>query len=71
MLFYRKDLFEDPKVKRMYYEKYKKQLAVPKDFDSYNEMVKFFYQSQFEPFANGIWYERYFRQDQNLLPWSF
>lgn len=42
MLFYRKDLFEDPKIKRLYYEKNKKQLSVPEDFDSYNEIVRFF-----------------------------
>lgn len=42
MLFYRKDLFEDPKIKRLYYEKTKKQLSVPEDFDSYNEIVRFF-----------------------------
>ena len=45
MLFYRKDLFEDPKVKRMYYEKFKKQLAVPADFESFNEIAAFFTQS--------------------------
>ncbi len=49
MLFYRKDLFEDPKIKRMYYEKYKKQLSLPKDFEAYNELVQFFSRSQFVP----------------------
>ncbi|MDF2722309.1 MAG: LacI family transcriptional regulator [Paenibacillus sp.] len=42
MLFYRKDIFEDPKIKRLYYEKTKKQLSVPEDFDSFNEIVQFF-----------------------------
>ncbi|MCZ8515817.1 extracellular solute-binding protein [Paenibacillus filicis] len=47
MLFYRKDLFEDPKIKRIYYEKYKKQLAIPEDFETYNEVIKFFSKSHF------------------------
>ncbi|MBN8236382.1 extracellular solute-binding protein [Halobacillus kuroshimensis] len=42
MLFYRKDLFEDPKIKRMFYETYKKQLTIPEDFESMNEIVHFF-----------------------------
>ncbi|MRN52295.1 extracellular solute-binding protein [Paenibacillus monticola] len=45
MLFYRKDLFEDQMIKRMYFEKYKKHLTVPTDYTSYNELVKFFSRS--------------------------
>ncbi|PUA40706.1 LacI family transcriptional regulator [Paenibacillus elgii] len=48
MLFYRKDLFEDPKIKRMYYEKYKKQLTLPQDFASYLDLTRFFTKSQFK-----------------------
>ncbi|MFE0558025.1 extracellular solute-binding protein [Paenibacillus sp. NPDC058910] len=47
MLFYRTDLFEDPKIKRMYYEANKKQLSLPQDFDAYNELVRFFSKSHF------------------------
>jgi multiple sugar transport system substrate-binding protein len=42
MLFYRKDVFEDQKIKRMYFEKYKKHLELPEDYDSYNELMNFF-----------------------------
>ncbi|MEK8132606.1 extracellular solute-binding protein [Paenibacillus filicis] len=48
MLFYRRDLFEDPKIKRMYYEKYKKQLTIPRDFASYVDLASFFTKSQFK-----------------------
>lgn len=48
MLFYRKDLFEDPKIKRMYYEKYKKQLSIPRDFASYIDLTRFFTKSHFK-----------------------
>ncbi|MFK4997266.1 hypothetical protein ACI2OX_05680 [Bacillus sp. N9] len=41
MLFYRRDLFEDQKVKRIYFEKYKKELSPPKDFEDYSELLKF------------------------------
>lgn len=47
MLFYRKDLFEDQMIKRMYFEKYKKQLTIPTDYASYNELAKFFSRSCF------------------------
>jgi len=42
MLFYRKDLFESQKVKRMYFEKYKKQLTLPDDYESYIQLLEFF-----------------------------
>lgn len=48
MLFYRKDLFEDPKIKRMYYEAFKTQLHVPTDFTVYNQVAQFFSQSHFK-----------------------
>lgn len=46
MLFYRKDIFEDPKIKRMFYEKYKTELEIPKTFDELNLISKFFSHSQ-------------------------
>jgi len=42
MLFYRKDLFEDIKQIRSYYEKYKKNLAVPATYEEYNDVARFF-----------------------------
>ena len=45
MLFYRKDLFENEMVKRTYFEKMKSELQIPKDFDTYNDILKFFNES--------------------------
>lgn len=45
LLFYRKDLFENPILKRQYWEKYKKELKPPRDFDSYNAIARFFTKS--------------------------
>ncbi len=45
LLFYRKDLFEDPKVKRMYYEMYHSELLVPSTFQEYNQVASFFTKS--------------------------
>lgn len=42
MLFYRKDLFEDIKQIRSYYEMNKKTLVVPTTYDEYNEVARFF-----------------------------
>lgn len=42
MLFYRQDLFEDQVIKRDFYEKYKTDLCVPKDFEEFNRLSKFF-----------------------------
>ena len=42
LLFYRKDLFEDTRVKRLYYEMYKQTLEVPKTFEEYNQIARFF-----------------------------
>lgn len=42
IMYYRKDLFEDALIKRKFYETYKRQLDVPKNFDEYNEVAKFF-----------------------------
>lgn len=42
MLFYRKDLFENPILKRMYYEKTGQELTVPTSFDEYDQVTQFF-----------------------------
>lgn len=42
LLFYRKDLFEDAIVSRLYYEKYKEELKPPKSFLEYNQIASFF-----------------------------
>lgn len=42
LLFYRKDLFEKLKNKRLYYEWYKDELCVPKTWDEYNRVAKIF-----------------------------
>lgn len=42
MLFCRKDIFEDDLIKRGYYEKSRKKLAVPKNFAEYNSIAEFF-----------------------------
>ncbi len=45
LLFYRKDLFEDSMLKRMYYETYRSELAVPTTFEEYNRVASFFTKS--------------------------
>jgi multiple sugar transport system substrate-binding protein len=42
MFFYRRDIFENPILRRLYYEKTKDQLAIPQDFESYNRIAEFF-----------------------------
>ncbi len=42
LLFYRKDMFENPKNKRMYYEWYKEELQVPRTWAEYNRTARFF-----------------------------
>ncbi|MFF2154334.1 extracellular solute-binding protein [Paenibacillus chitinolyticus] len=42
MLFYRKDIFEDTKVRRMFYEQYKAELRTPSDFEAFNRISAFF-----------------------------
>ena len=45
MLFYRKDLFEDIKQIRSYYESSKKELSVPQTYEEYNDVARFFTRS--------------------------
>ncbi|NLT97226.1 MAG: extracellular solute-binding protein [Christensenellaceae bacterium] len=42
LLFYRKDLFENIKYKRLYYERFKQDLKVPETWEEYNRIAKFF-----------------------------
>lgn len=45
LLFYRKDLFEDAAIRREYWEKYKLDLNVPKNFQDFNRIAEFFTRS--------------------------
>jgi multiple sugar transport system substrate-binding protein len=42
MLFYRRDLFENATIRRLYYEQTREQLEVPKTFDAYARTAAFF-----------------------------
>jgi multiple sugar transport system substrate-binding protein len=42
LLFYRKDLFENTKLSRMYFEKYKTELKPPQNFEEYIQITSFF-----------------------------
>jgi len=42
LLFYRKDLFEQIKNKRLFYERYKKELRVPETWEEFNRVARFF-----------------------------
>ncbi|NGP45642.1 extracellular solute-binding protein [Bacillaceae bacterium SIJ1] len=53
MLFYRKDLFENEMIKRKYFEKTKSELKIPTDFHTYNQILTFFNESDFD-LVNGI-----------------
>ena len=42
LLFYRKDLFEQIKNKRLFFERHKKELRVPRTWEEYNCVARFF-----------------------------
>lgn len=42
ILYYRKDLFEDAKIQREFYERYRRHLRLPQSFKEYNEIARFF-----------------------------
>ncbi len=42
LLFYRKDLFENVALQRLYKEQYKRELAPPEDYESFNRIARFF-----------------------------
>lgn len=44
MLFCRKDIFENELIKREFYEKNKRKLEIPKTFEEYNQVARFFTQ---------------------------
>lgn len=46
LLFYRKDLFDDPTYKRMFFETCRRELEVPKSFEDYNRIADFFTRSR-------------------------
>lgn len=46
LLFYRRDLFDDPTYKRMFFETYRRELEVPRSFEAYNRTAAFFTRSQ-------------------------
>lgn len=48
MLFYRKDIFENEIVKRRYFEKTKSELKIPTNFNTYNEILRFINESDFD-----------------------
>lgn len=45
VLFYRKDLFEDLQYQRLYYEQYQKELRIPRTWEEYNQIARFFTKS--------------------------
>lgn len=45
LLYYRKDVFESPIYKRMYLERYKRELVPPGTFDEFNQIARFFTKS--------------------------
>lgn len=54
LLFYRKDLFENNGIRRLYREKYKRELKVPETFEEFNQIAGFF--SEGERYDAGIRY---------------
>lgn len=54
LLFYRKDLFENLKNKRLYYEWYKEELKVPSTWQEYNKVARFFTR-QFNPDSDVLY----------------
>lgn len=42
LMFYRRDLLQDPTYKRMYYERYRQELEIPRSFRIYNRVAGFF-----------------------------
>jgi multiple sugar transport system substrate-binding protein len=44
VLYYRKDLFEDAKIRRQFYETYHRDLDIPQNFEDFNRIAAFFTQ---------------------------
>ena len=55
VLYYRKDLFEDAKIRREFYEEYRRRLEVPKTFREFDETARFFTRKYYKnsPVAYG------------------
>lgn len=45
LLFYRRDLFEDVAIKRAYWDMFREDLKVPRDFKEFNQIASFFTKS--------------------------
>lgn len=54
LLFYRKDLFEKLKNKRLYFEWYKEELRVPRTWEEYNKVAKLF-TKKFNPDSDTLY----------------
>lgn len=54
LLFYRKDLFENLKNKRLYHDWYKEELRVPHTWEEYNKVARFFTR-QFNPDSDVLY----------------
>lgn len=50
LLFYRKDIFDDTKIRRLYYENHREQLDIPENYAQYCDLLHFFNQT-FNPFS--------------------
>lgn len=46
LMFYRRDLFNDPTYKRMYFETFRREMEVPRTFEEYNRIADFFTRSK-------------------------
>lgn len=46
LLFYRKDLFAERKNQRLYFERYREDLHIPRDWQAYNRIARFFTKSE-------------------------
>lgn len=46
MLFYRRDLFEDQKIRRIYFEKFRQSMNVPESFEQFDRLSLFFSELQ-------------------------
>lgn len=55
LLFYRKDLFEDTALRRLYHEQYGDELQVPQNFAQFNQVAEFFNRERnpHSPVAHG------------------
>lgn len=42
MLFYRRDLFSDQKIRRIYFEKFRQEMTLPENFEQYDRLSAFF-----------------------------